>query len=93
MAISQLRLQAKGSMNSPSPYPAWKDAAFDDRRSYLYCLKDRAIPYIAQKTMVATSAVKWNLGTLDCGHSPFLSHPTELSLWVAEQIRLFAALK
>ena len=93
VAISQLRLQAKASMNTPSSHPAWKDAVFDGRRSYLYCLRDGAIEHPAQQAMIATSGVEWNLGTLDCAHSPFLSHPTELSAWVAEQIRSFVALK
>ena len=42
--------------------------------------------------MVKTSGVDWIVKTLDCAHSPFLSHPTELSAWVAEQVRTFVAI-
>ncbi|KAL6721054.1 hypothetical protein ACLMJK_000154 [Lecanora helva] len=93
VAISQIRPQARRSMNTPSSQPAWRDAAFDGRRSYLYCLKDKAIPHVAQKAMIEESGVDWDLGTLDCAHSPFLSHPAELSTWIGEQLRSFAAFK
>ncbi len=81
------------SMDTPSPPPAWKDPVFDGRRSYLYCIKDKAIPFIAQKMMIESSGVHWNLGTFDCAHSPFLSHPTELCEWIADQVRSFSAAK
>ena len=91
IAISQLRLQSNASMDTPSPPPAWKDSAFDGRRSYLHCLQDKAIPSIAQQIMIETSGVDWNVETFDCAHSPFLSHATELGTWVAKQVRTFMA--
>jgi len=57
----------------------------------MYCLKDKAIPYMAQKAMIQASGVDWNLGTLECAHSPFLSHPAKLTAWVAEEVRAFQA--
>jgi len=55
----------------------------------MYCLRDKAIPYVAQKMMIQASGVDWNLGTLDCAHSPFLSHSAELTAWVADQVHAF----
>ena len=57
----------------------------------MHCLRDKAIPHVAQKMMLQGSGVDWNLGTLDCAHSPFLSHPAELAAWVAEQVHAFQA--
>jgi len=91
IAISQLRVQSNASLDTPSGPPAWTCSEFDGRRSYLYCLRDKAIPYTAQKAMVQASGVEWNLGTLDCAHSPFLSCPEELTAWVVEQVRVFQA--
>lgn len=92
VAISQLKVQSKASLETPSGPPAWKSAAFEGRRAYLFCREDRAIPYAAQKAMIEASGVEWNLGTLDCSHSPFMSKPAELAEWVVEQVRGFQVL-
>lgn len=92
VAISQLRLQSNASLSTPSPPPAWIDSVFNGRRSYLYCRQDNAISIVAQKMMVESTGVEWNLKTFDCAHSPFLCHPAELSAWIAEQARTFMAL-
>jgi len=41
--------------------------------------------------MIEASGVHWNLGKLDCAHSPFMSKPAELAAWVVEQVRAFQA--
>lgn len=62
-------------MKSPSPATAWADSAFDGRRVYLRCHRDKAIPLIAQQSMLEESGVAWReLDLEDAGHSPFLSH-------------------
>lgn len=91
IAISRLRLQSNASMDTPSPPPAWKDSAFNGRRSYFHCLKDKAIPSIAQQMMIETSGVDWNVKAFDCAHSPFLNHATELGKWIVEQVQSFMA--
>jgi hypothetical protein len=47
--------------------------------SYWYCSNDQAIPYDFQQYMVSKTeqlgGIKIRTEVINCGHSPFLSHP------------------
>jgi pimeloyl-ACP methyl ester carboxylesterase len=47
--------------------------------TYLYCLRDQAIPVQAQRDMVAAAGVPFREETLDTSHSPFLSVPDQVA--------------
>ena len=91
LAISQLKKQSILSFATTSPKPAWVDPFYDGRRSYFSTLQDAAIPPIAQEMMLKGSGVEWNVKSFDSSHSPFLSHPEELSAWIVDQARAFAS--
>ena len=73
--IQGLKPQSYQVMHSPVAYAGWKHVP----STYLYCLKDAAIPYEVQKMMVEQFAqgVDIKTETLDASHSPFLSQPEE----------------
>lgn len=90
-AISYLRNQSLASLETPTSAPAWADAAFDNRRSYLRTEIDRVIPLRVQQAMLRDSGVRWHvagLGVLggQVGHAPFLSRPRELAGWVGGEV-------
>lgn len=85
-AIRGMKQQAKSALVTPSPPPAWLDAAFDGRRAYVKCGADNCIPGFVQNIMVEMSGVSWSELVLeDAGHSPFLSHPGAIGKFVDEQ--------
>lgn len=47
-------------------------------RAYISCRNDRVIPHAAQELMCRLSPCDV-AGTMECGHSPFLSHPEALA--------------
>jgi pimeloyl-ACP methyl ester carboxylesterase len=50
-------------------------------RAYVECIRDRTVSLAAQRQMQAGLPCDAVL-TLDCGHSPFLTHPHELAQWL-----------
>lgn len=92
-AIAELRPQSKASVTSLSGYPAWLSPAYNRRRSYFVCLEDACFPSAAQQACLQESGVDWNVRYFKCGHSPFLSHPKELSAWIVEQAQAFEAVQ
>lgn len=58
---------------------AWADTAFEDRRAYIRCADDRAIPSFAQDGMMAGTGVEWDVHNFETSHSPFLSQPQQLA--------------
>jgi hypothetical protein len=90
IAIELLKLQSHASLSTRSPPPAWSDSVYDGRRSYFIALQDQAIPSFVQEMMIKGSGVDWNVKSFESGHSPFLSHPTELGNWVIEQAEVYS---
>ncbi|MCJ1472549.1 hypothetical protein MMC13_001198 [Lambiella insularis] len=78
-AVSELGLQAEGTLFSPTGPQAWKKKYYKGRRAYIHALQDQAIPPDAQSGMIAGSGVEWNVIPYNTSHSPFLSKPERLS--------------
>jgi pimeloyl-ACP methyl ester carboxylesterase len=56
-------------------YAGWRHVP----ATYLYCLRDRALPVQAQRDMVAAAGVPFREETFDTSHSPFLSVPDQVA--------------
>ncbi|CAL8584119.1 hypothetical protein XPA_009724 [Xanthoria parietina] len=89
LAVAALRNQSRASLSTPSGPPAWSDAVYDDRRAYFRTLNDRSLPAVAQQAFLDNSAVRWSINNFPSSHSPFLSHPAELALWMAQEAGRF----
>lgn len=76
-AVAALRPHSYQTFHSPCTYAAWKDIP----STYLYCLRDAAIPLTVQKMMVEETAKGYGMGTemVDASHSPFYSQPDQLT--------------
>lgn len=83
--VQQLKPQSYQVMHSPLTYAAWKEVP----STYLYTLRDNAIPLNIQKSMVEQTAAGVHIRTdeVDAGHSPFLTKPREVAQSVAAAIR------
>lgn len=77
--VAAMRPQSMNALMSPSPAPAWAEAAYTGRCAYVRCTQDAAIFVSAQDLMLKMSGVDWIIHTMDTGHSPFLSCPAELA--------------
>ena len=73
--VAQLQTHGYQTFFSKVTHPAWKTVP----STYLYCLKDQAIPIEIQKMMVEGTAkgAPMRTDTLDAGHSPFINMPQE----------------
>ncbi|PWY71011.1 alpha/beta-hydrolase [Aspergillus heteromorphus CBS 117.55] len=80
-AVAALRTHSYQTFLSPCTYAAWKHVP----STYLYCLRDEAIPMAVQRMMVEETAKGYDMRTetLDASHSPFFSMPVDM----AEAIR------
>lgn len=67
------------AFKSPSPTPAWTDAAaFQGRLAYLICTEDRAVPKFGQEAMMQGTGQDWIVKELQGSHNaPFLSNKTQ----------------
>lgn len=63
---------------SPTAAPAWADPEYTGRLAYIRCTEDRCLPVAMQDHLLSASGVTWDIHTLPCGHSPFLSCPVNL---------------
>ena len=74
-AVARIKPHSYQTYLSPLTFAAWKVIP----STYLYCVKDNAIPYSVQKSMVEGTAKDFNFktGELDASHSPFFSMPEE----------------
>ena len=83
-AVARIKPHSYQTYLSPLTFAAWKVIP----STYLYCVKDNAIPYPIQKLMVEGTAKDYNFKTaeLDASHSPFFSKPEE----TAKAIRVAA---
>ena len=81
-AIAALRPQAMKSFTSPSPPPAWADAAYTGLCAYAQCSQDNALPPAVQEMMLKLSKVEWVTRQFASSHSPFLSCPDALADFV-----------
>jgi pimeloyl-ACP methyl ester carboxylesterase len=80
-AVNQLKPHSYQTFHSKCTYAAWKVVP----STYLYCLKDAAIPISVQRSMVENTAGGYPIRkeTVDASHSPFFSVPDQ----VADAIR------
>jgi hypothetical protein len=80
-AVAQLRPHSYQTFHSKCTYAAWKVVP----STYLYCLKDAAVPISVQRSMVENTARGYPIRTetVDASHSPFFSVPDQ----VADAIR------
>jgi pimeloyl-ACP methyl ester carboxylesterase len=76
-AVASLRPHSYQCFLSHCTYAAWKEIP----STYLYCLRDAAIPLAVQRMMVEETAkgVEMKTETVDASHSPFISQPAELA--------------
>jgi pimeloyl-ACP methyl ester carboxylesterase len=76
-AVAALAAHSYQTFHSPCTYAAWKHVP----STYLYCLKDAAIPLTVQMMMVEETAKGYGMKTetVDASHSPFYSKPGELT--------------
>lgn len=76
-AVAALGPHSYQTFHSPCTYAAWKDIP----STYLYCLRDAAIPLAVQKMMVEETAKGYGMRTemVDASHSPFYSQPDQLT--------------
>lgn len=77
-AIAALRPHSYQVFHSRCTYAAWKNIP----STYLYCLRDAAIPISIQEKMVKETAQGFGIATqvVDASHSPFFSKPEETAL-------------
>lgn len=77
MLTATLKTHSYGAHNSEVTVASWKFVP----STYLYCLRDQAIPYEFQKVMVEQFAKGYDVKTetLDASHSPFWSQPKEVA--------------
>lgn len=77
-AVAQLVPHSYLSYYSCCTYAAWRRVP----STFLYCLKDAALPMAVQRMMVEQIAKGYEIRTetVDASHSPFLSRPVEMAL-------------
>lgn len=77
-AVAELMPHSYQTFHSTCTYAAWKDVP----STYLFCLRDLAIPMAVQRLMVEETAKGAGFRTevLDTAHSPFISMPDETTL-------------
>ena len=78
-SAAQVKPHSMQAKTDASPSPGYLESGYDGRRAYIKALHDRAMPFPAQEAFIEESGVKWNVKTMDTGHSPFLAKPQELS--------------
>ncbi|MCJ1251380.1 hypothetical protein MMC30_008613 [Trapelia coarctata] len=81
-AIAQLLPHSENCLSTPTAPTAWASPVYNNRRTYIRTLQDRALPVEAQTGMLAGSGVEWDVRDFETGHSPFLSKPDELAATV-----------
>jgi pimeloyl-ACP methyl ester carboxylesterase len=74
-AVAKLKPHSYQTFHAEVTYEGWRHVP----TTYLYCLKDQAIPMFVQKMMVEEFAkgVDVKAETVDASHSPFVSMPEE----------------
>lgn len=90
-AVAELKNQSRYSATTPCGPPAWSDAVYNGRRTYVFTTLDNAIPPAGQQSMVMQSEVQWDFETFKTGHAPFLSQPQMLSDWTIREVSKFQA--
>lgn len=67
------------AFKSPSPAPAWTDAAaFQGRLAYIMCTEDQAVPKFGQEAMMQGIGKEWLVTEFQGSHNaPFLSKKTQ----------------
>ena len=79
------------AFKSPSPAPAWSDAAFHGRLAYLVCTEDQAIPKLGQEAMMQGTGKNWIVRELQGSHNaPFLAKTQEAVEAVEAFVQLFS---
>ncbi|KAK7432104.1 hypothetical protein QQZ08_001394 [Neonectria magnoliae] len=86
-----IEAHATKSLTTPAASIGWRDGAYDGRRAYIRCLRDKALLLEKQDAFIERSGVEWIVKTLDASHSPFLSIPQELTRVVEELVNEFAS--
>ena len=69
--------------------PAWADAAFDGRRTYMRTSEDCCNPAALQDAWLEKSKVEWDVVGLEAGHMPFVSQPEALAREIVKATRKF----
>ena len=78
-AEARLLPHATAALTSPSPPPSWADDGYKDRRVYIRCTQDRALPLEGQDAYWKKTKLTWVTRDLKAGHCPFLSVPAEIA--------------
>ena len=85
-----LQPHATLAFKSPSPAPAWTDAAFRGRLAYIVCTEDRAIPKVGQETMMLLTKQQWIVKELQGSHiSAFLLKEQESTKMIESFVESF----
>lgn len=71
--------------------PAWADAVFDGKRTYVHTLDDCCNPAFLQDAWLAKSNVKWDVVDFKTGHMPFVSQPEALAKQIVKSVNGFVA--
>ncbi|KAL8867436.1 MAG: hypothetical protein Q9174_005668 [Haloplaca sp. 1 TL-2023] len=90
-ATDRVLPQSLRSFNTASGETFYGIPAYDNRRTYLHCNLDQAMPPTAQDAFVANSGVVWDVQKLNTSHSPFYSQPKQLAGIVVANAKKFAA--
>ena len=91
-ATGLLLPQSEQSLRSKAIPPAWSLEYYDGRRAYVNTLMDQALKPEVQKSLLDGTGVKWEVQPFVTGHSPFLSQPKALSIYIRAMILKFQGL-
>ncbi|KAK7227933.1 hypothetical protein V2G26_000103 [Clonostachys chloroleuca] len=80
------------AFETPPTAPAWADAAFDGRRTYVRTSEDCCIPPGLQDMWLEKTGVEWDVVHLKAGHMPFISMPKELAEQLVKSAKGFLEL-
>ncbi|VUC27774.1 unnamed protein product [Clonostachys rosea] len=72
--------------------PAWADAAFEGRRTYIRTEDDCCIPASLQDAWMEKSGVKWDVVHFKSSHMPFVSKPKDLAEQLVKSANGYLAL-
>ena len=77
-SASDLLPHCKSALMTPCGVSAWTEPPYKDCCAYIRCMDDAALHVSDQDVMLQATGVSWNVQSLECSHSPFLSCPADL---------------
>ncbi|KAF4122551.1 Pimeloyl-ACP methyl ester carboxylesterase [Geosmithia morbida] len=78
------------AFQTPPSAPAWAEAEYGGRRTYIRTLRDRCNPPALQDLWLSSTGVTWDVVGFNTSHMPFVSQPEALAIQLIESAKSYA---